>query len=63
MKNILKLILKFLTTCVIISIFSLLVALISREASIAEWIFGAVGIYSLIISVKLFVIHVILFLI
>jgi hypothetical protein len=39
------------------------VTLISREGSITEWIFGAVGIYSLVISVNLFLIHVIVFLI
>ena len=63
MTNFLKLILKALTACFAICIFSLLVALISREGSITEWIFISVGMYSLIISFKLFVIHVVVFLI
>ena len=63
MKNVLKLLMKALSACFLIGIFSLLVTLISREGSITEWIFGAVGIYSLVISVNLFLIHVIVFLI
>ena len=63
MKNVLKLLMKALSACFVICIFSLIVALISREGSIIEWIFGAVGIYSLVISVNLFLIHVIVFLI
>ena len=63
MAKIQKLILQVLTLSFVISTVSLLIGYVCAEGSLIENIFGAVGFYGSILTINLFVLHIIVFLI